>query len=209
MTMRLFLFCFLVLSLQSHAQEAVRPAQKVGNKWVIERFDLWKQEVTSTRENRLVEISDSLMKIESKDASSGNVLTGVVDPDGNVLEFGNRKFDPRLMLYSFPLSVGKTWTFATGSLNPSPAGRVVDKRSCEVLAYEDVTTKAGTFKAYKIKCDGTYEFRGEQVWGGEIFSTRWYSPDARYFVKHEYKTTGPRGVWEQYIDQLVSFELQK
>jgi hypothetical protein len=79
-----------------------------------------------------------------------------------------------------------------------------------VLAFEDVVTKAGTFKAYEIKCDGTYtNTDGIYSWSGQTFLTRWYSPEVRFFVKREYKDTGPHGVWNQYVDQLVSFELQK
>ncbi len=210
MAKRQFLFCLCFVSMQVFSQEATRPTHKVGDKWLVERFDLRKKEVTSSRENRVAEISASSLKIELKNPISGNVTTWITDLDGNTLELGGRKFDAPMMAYSFPLAVGKKWKSKFSGPNLARNGDFSEERACEVLAFEDVVTKAGTFKAYKIKCDGTYtNTDGNYRWGGETFSTRWYSPEVRYSVKHEYKDTGTHGVWNQYVDQLVSFELQK
>ncbi len=210
MAKRLFLFWLCCLSLQAYSQEATRPTHKVGDKWLVERFDLWKKEVTDSREHRVAEISASSIEIDLKDPISGNVTTWITDLDGNTLEFEGRKFDSPIMAYSFPLAVGKKWKFKFSGPNPARNGTLTAESACEVLAFEDVVAKPGTFKAYKIKCDGTYRnTAGINTWGGQTFSTRWYSPEVRYFVKHEFKNTNPRGVWDQYVDQLVSFELQK
>jgi hypothetical protein len=210
MAMRLFLFCLCCLSMQAYSQDATRPTHKVGDKWLVERFDLWKKEVTSSRESRVAEISASSLTIELKDAVSGKVTTVITDLDGNTLEFEGRKFDSPVMAYSFPLAIGKKWKFKFGGPNSARNGTFTEERACEVLAFEDVVTKPGTFKAYKIKCDGAYTNTDVvNRWSGQTFSTRWYSPEVRNFVKHEYKDTGPRGLWNQYVDQLVSFELQK
>jgi len=203
----LFLFC---VSAHAYSQEASRPLYKVGDKWLVERFDLWKKEVSGSRENRVVEISQSSMKIENKDPNTGRVTLWITDLDGNTLAFGGRKFDPIYINYSFPLSVGKKWRYKVSGPGRARIGTFSEEGACDVLAYEDVPTKAGTLKAYKIKCDGTYtSTAGGDTGSGETFSTRWYSPEARFYVKHEYKSTTPRGVWDQYVDQLVSFELQK
>ena len=46
MAMRLVLFTILWLSLQAYSQVTARPDYRVGDTWVVERFDLWKNEVT-------------------------------------------------------------------------------------------------------------------------------------------------------------------
>jgi len=202
----LFLFC---VSAHAYSQEASRPLYKVGDKWLVERFDLWKKEISGSREHRVIEISQSSVKIDITNPNTGRVMRRITDLDGNTLRFGRRKFDPIKINYSFPLSVGKKWRYKVSGPQ-ARIGTFSEEGACEVLAYEDVPTKAGTLKAYKIKCDGTYtSTAGGNTGSGETFSTRWYSPEARFYVKHEYKSTTRRGVWNQYVDQLVSFELQK
>lgn len=80
----------------------------------------------------------------------------------------------------FPLSVGKKWDY---EIVVRPAGARLDqKRSAEVsvVGVEDVSTPAGSFKAFKL-------VRSESWAGGRntntSTSTFYYSPDARSIVK--------------------------
>ena len=74
MAMRLVLFTILWLSLQAYSQVTERPDYRVGDKWVVERFDLWKNEVTDSREWRITEISAASMTQEFRNPGSGAVL---------------------------------------------------------------------------------------------------------------------------------------
>jgi hypothetical protein len=213
MAMRLVFFPILLLSLQAYSQVAERPEYRVGDKWVVERFDLQKGEVSGAREWRITEISAASMTQELRNPASDTVVTQIKDLDGNTLESAGRKFQPNYTLYDFPLSVGKKWNGKASYPSLDGNGTVTEERTCEVLAFEDVVTKAGTFKAYKIKCDGAFRI-------GHIFvrrplvgtssSTNWFSPEARRSVKLEYWRTQPRGGWgERFVEEVVSFELQK
>lgn len=213
MPKRIFMLWLCFLAVQAYSQEATRPTWKVGDKWLVERFDLWKKEVTDTSEHRIAEISKSSLTTEVKNPVSGQVVTWIRDLDGNTLQFAGRKFDAPIVEYSFPLKLGKKWVSKFGGPNRADPGTFTEDRACEVLAFEDVITKAEKFKAYKIKCDGTYRSTGSyypQPYSGQVFVTVWYSPEVRHFVKREYKSVPPGGpARDQYIDQLVSFELQK
>ena len=213
MAMRTILLSILSLSLQAYAQVAERPEYKVGDKWVVERFDLTKGEVSGAREWRITQISDAFTTQEFKDPASGEVTTWIKDLDGNTLQVAGRKFDPNSARYSFPLSVGKKWSNTVSYPGFDRNGTVTEERTCEVLAFEDVATKAGTFKAYKIKCDGAFRIAHNFVVRpvvGTLSSTDWFSPEVRRSVKLEFWRTQPRGGWgARYVDEVVSFELQK
>ena len=213
MAMRLVFLPILLLSLQAYSQVAERPEYRVGDRWLVERFDLMKGEVSGAREWRITEISAASMTQESKDRASGEVTKSIRDLDGNPLEISGRKFDPKYVRYAFPLSVGKKWNAKASYPSLDGNGTVTEERTCEVLAFEDVVTKAGTFKAYKIKCDGAFRIGhifARRPLVGTSSSTNWFSPEARHSVKLEYWRTQPRGGWgERYVDEVVSFELQK
>jgi len=213
MAMRLVILPMLLLSLQAYSQVAERPEYKVGDRWRVERFDLMKREATSSREWRIAEMSPASMTQEFKNPVSGAVVTSISDLDGNTLELAGRKFEPSYMWYAFPLSVGKKWNNTVTYPNLDGEGTVTEERACEVLALEDVATKAGTFKAYKIKCDGTFTIAHNRIQrglAGHSSSTDWFSPEVRRSVKLEFSRTQPRGGWGQrYVDEVVSFELQK
>ena len=211
--MRLVLFTILWLSLQAYPQVAERPDYKVGDKWVVERFDLWKNEVTGSREWSIAQISAASMTQEFRDPASGAVLRRMMDLDGNPLQIAGRRFDPNYPLYSFPLSVGKKWSSKLSYPGLDGNGTVTEERACEVLALEDVVTKAGAFKAYKIRCDGEFRIAHTFVLRplvGQSFSIDWFSPEVKRSVKLEFSRTQPRGGWgDRYVDEVVSFELQK
>jgi hypothetical protein len=98
-------------------------------------------------------------------------------PNGNWLGIVNRDtpvitWDPPTS-YDWPLQVGKTWTrshrvtvHATNQVFPL-------QQTLKVEAYEDVTTRAGTFKAFRISVAGN---NGEDA-------VQWYSPELGIFAK--------------------------
>ena len=203
--------CLFGLHALAFSQDAARPTVKVGDKWVIETLDNWKQRVTSSREVRVSEVTDSTLKFEIKDSGSGKTTSLIGNLDGNTIESSGRRYDTPRMDYSFPLFVGKKWNSKDSVPSYAGYGVLTVERTCEVLALENVVTRAGTFNAYKIRCEGPYT-NTDGRHGGCCYkfeSTRWYSPEAKYFVKHEYKNFNPRGVWDNFDDQLVSFELVK
>lgn len=75
---------------------------------------------------------------------------------------------------SWPLYLGKTWT-ATYTYNDRLQGMTVGPVNSEyrVVAYENVTVPAGTWKAFKIESEAP----------SSAFSTVWYVPDIKLIVK--------------------------
>jgi hypothetical protein len=59
--------------------------------------------------------------------------------------------------FSFPLAIGKTWRIDYTQENPN--ARLSDQHVSlpyKVVGWEEVTTKAGTFKALKVEANGTW-----------------------------------------------------
>jgi len=98
----------------------------------------------------------------------------------------------------FPLELKKTWRIEQHGL--FRGNNVPYIIACTVSAYENVKTKAGTFKAYKI--DRAWRIRvstGPQPsWNDMV----WYSPEAKTVVKFE---SGARGAQEW---ELASYSLK-
>jgi hypothetical protein len=83
-------------------------------------------------------------------------------------------FGPNL---DFPLTVGKQWTRDYKGTYVGSSKQVARKITYEVKAVEQVTTPAGTFRAFKVESDDRASDR-------DYFTTTyWYSPETRSVVK--------------------------
>jgi hypothetical protein len=92
-------------------------------------------------------------------------------------------------LLQFPLAVGKKWN-TSFQVTSRLRGRLVNRNAeTSVTGMEQITTPAGTFRAFKIErrdytAGRTISPRGGTA-GGEIFSlTYYYSPDTRSIIKY-------------------------
>jgi hypothetical protein len=95
-------------------------------------------------------------------------------------------YDPPFPLFQWPLEVGKQWTYVGKQINKVASFEGTIRSIVRVVAYEDVSTPAGQFKAFKIST-------GRTTW--------WYSPEARTVVKY---LTTIGGVGQDYV--LVAFD---
>jgi hypothetical protein len=92
----------------------------------------------------------------------------------------------------FPLWVGKTWSFEAGALErgqaaDSKAFRVPTRIECRVIAFNDVTVRAGVFGAFQCECQCRV-LSGEYRPGcGQ--STFWYAPEVRNIIRTTTEST--------------------
>jgi hypothetical protein len=108
--------------------------------------------------------------------------------------------DPGFRSFAWPLHVGRSWVH-TFRFTDHAAGRSFDNVQfwSAVEAYEDATTPAGTFKAFRIVHDNP-----------SVRFTTWWSPDLGITVKSksERKSTYHAGAGVRETE-LVSHELKK
>ncbi len=108
-----------------------------------------------------------------------------LDRNGTVVKALDREAKPvetstqGLKMLDFPLRVGKTWSQDINLRSVSTGAVWPYANTWKVEAYEEVTVKAGTFKAFRIGWH--QENRGPYPWQGD--ATLWFSPDAKAFVR--------------------------
>ena len=108
---------------------------------------------------------------------------------------------------AFPLHVGdknsytkRPWTKGDGYLSAD----------CEVKGIESVTVPAGTFDAFRVDCDGTWQrvFDITPTTGdkGRFEESLWYSPTVGHYVKFTYIGYRPSGgVYTKEQTELIEF----
>jgi hypothetical protein len=96
-------------------------------------------------------------------------------------------------LYEFPLEVGKKWHFSANGIFRNNVNHYDFVNTVE--AYEDVTTKAGTFKAFRIRREVSIRPLDNRGRGASWTTTEWFSPAAKWLVK--WASTNPnQREWE-------------
>ena len=105
---------------------------------------------------------------------------------------------PGWKFIDWPLEVGKTWSFSARGFfqqRSSPYDVAV-----KVQSYEDVKTKAGTFKAFKIQYDWKTSDNFGRTYTWTV--TSWFAPEVKNLVKST-STSSTGREWE-----LVSYSLK-
>ena len=110
-------------------------------------------------------------------------IVKLVDKDGKVVndpEVGYKQLD-------FPLKIGKKWESDQVLVNNATRVSEPYKNEFAVEGYEEIKTKAGTFKAFRIvhiqqRAHSSFDGNAGRSWWRQ---TLWYSPEAAAFVKRE------------------------
>ena len=176
----------------AQAPMADAPTYAVGDEW---RFSFGPAKVLA------IEGSQSVMEFPASQRCPGcryffdgqRTLSKVVGKDGNEVN------DPLvgLKFLDFPLSVGKEWRQTTSFLNEQTNQRIPLTHTFRVLAHEEVKTKAGTLKAFKMSHSRDWQtsasnLQARRDWGTAMY---WYSPEAKAIVKREVISTGAARVF--------------
>ena len=186
----LLLLALLAGAGDAAAQSAPAPSFAVGDTWAF----------TDGRQIKVVKLDDggAVMTGSLRSCATCNVyydrnlaIRKVTDAEGKPVELAKLGFlplGPAWKFYAFPLEVKKAWKFSAEGLVAGKPHRY--DVAVVVTALEDVKTKAGTFKAYKM----------ERTWSGGSGNTAfrftdvvWFAPSAKYPVKFESNRQGAQG----------------
>ena len=180
---KLLFFAMIVVSVfftQSPAfsqDEAAKPAYKNGETWLFTAKEGGSIGSTSNPINGTYELSivDGKLKVASVNGSQKEELDPRPGPLVNLLTFS-----PNL---NFPLTVGKQWDRHYKIPYRGSNKEISRKITYEVKAIEQVTTTAGTFRAFKLESDDRAGPRDYWV------TTYWYSPETKSIVKSQFDST--------------------
>jgi len=164
--------CVLFSYLQAFSQdETAKPKYKNGDSWLYTVKEGGSIGSSTNLLNGTYEISvvDGKMKTAEVNGSQKEDL----EPRPPVL-LSLLTFAPNL---DFPLTVGKQWSREYKTTYVGGTKQVARKVTYEVKGVEEVTTQAGTFRAFKLESDDRSGPR--DYWT----TTYWYSPETKSIVK--------------------------
>jgi hypothetical protein len=165
-------------------EQAPAPSLKEGDTWQFNTIPKRQLGKSTDQNEGIYELTVTQGVVKIYDVNGGQKNERSVQPDGptQILLTLVGKSDQRQDL-KFPLSVGQKWTYKyqTRLLGD----KFNQRRSAEVdvVGMEQVTTPAGSFKAYKlIKNESASS--GSRVGGtSNVTTTYFYSPETRSIVK--------------------------
>lgn len=105
-------------------------------------------------------------------------------------------------LFAFPMAVGSIWAYK--SFWEDGAIKGDSETDAKVVAYEKVTTPAGTFDAFKIEYRGFWYNRTAGGSGRQQRTIR-HAPEAKRGVKSELKNSTNHG-GEHYTEELMEYK---
>ena len=195
---RLFLMTVLALAMiavPALAQKADRPNVHVGDWW---QFAIYSGPTP---------VNPHLVWVVTSITADGIKGTESDKPLSLTLDLNNidspRRSSSDLRLLSFPLEVGKQWTFTDNYVLKDSGESGRSEIDVMVVGYEKVLVPAGEFDAFKLEAKGSYN--GSAGNGRINLWWYWYAPAARAIVKEEIKKT-PHDV--SAITQLEKFYVQ-
>ena len=151
--------------------EAAKPAYKNGETWLFTVKEGGTIGSSAKLLNGTYEVS--MVDGKMKTASVTGAQKDDLDPRPPVL-LGLLTFAPNL---DFPLTVGKQWSRDYKGTYVGSSKPVARKITYEVKGIEQVTTPAGTFRAFKVESDDRAGPRDYYT------TTYWYSPETKSIVK--------------------------
>jgi hypothetical protein len=183
---------------QAQDKGTERPNVKIGDRWV---FVMRVTSGAKLLERAWVVTSVSPTRIEGTENGKPLALT----PDLSIIDSPREKHSDEKLL-SFPLEVGKQWSYVDDIVfNDQFLGTLQNrtKMSVAVLDYEKVRVPAGEFDAFKLEANGNW-VSPQSPGPGAVDVTYWYAPAVRAIVKKVEQATG----MPTYITELVEFQLQ-
>ncbi|CAB3789419.1 hypothetical protein [Pararobbsia alpina] len=176
-----FLLAVFAVSLSMHsacAEETAAPRYRIGDAWSFVSVDALSParniRFTETITHRTPDGADLRV-----DDAAGHTWQKALDADGNTVRSLNYLPNPTDRRLKFPMSVGMRWTV---DYDLGPLHFTFNR---QVVGFEEVQTRAGTFKAYRIEGSGTVKSAG-QTSSGEVTETSWYAPAAKRIVKDDW-----------------------
>src|SRR5438093_1468268 len=152
--MRLFLtvLCMAIVVTVAHAQSADPPTFSVGDTWTRSNgvtLTVTKIDASGTTIQGFFSACRTCLVLLDKDFQP----VDVTDASGKPLDPNTKRGLPLgkdWRFFDWPLQTGKTWT-ASGYIMSRGGATFPASIDIRVKAYEDVKTKAGTFKAYRME----------------------------------------------------------
>jgi hypothetical protein len=178
------------------------PVWNLGDKWTYKKVtgEIFSNEVVKIAEDLFITKIDGQRHLLGYDKKTMNNIF-IVEKGGKRIE--NRS--PWVKLFDFPMFTGKKWSDATSVITSVSKIEATFSSEFQVEGIEEITTPAGTVKAFKIYVKQTLISPSR----GSGWVRYWYSPAVKNWIKREVeKTPFWRGATWLQDTELISYELK-
>lgn len=178
------------------------PVWNIGDKWVYKKTmgEIFACEVVKIEEDLYVTKIEGQKHLLGYDKKTMN-NNFFVETSGKRIESRS----PLRKLYDFPIVIGKKWSDTTTTVPSFSKQEASFLSEFQVEGIEEITTPAGTFKAFKIY----YKQTVTSPQRGSGWVRIWYSPVVKTWIKREVeKSPFWRKVTWLHDTELISYELK-
>jgi hypothetical protein len=189
----------------SDSEDSMEPAM-VGDHWTYEVRDEITGDVKSTITFVVTEVADKTLSVRTNTLGNPNNGYMTFDRSWNILSNGVWKYTPNdgggIRL---PLTVGKAWSFQSNDVNSTQGFTIKRSGTSKVLGQESITTRAGTFDAFKIQMTATYRNANDPTKKSETTIQLWYVPAVNHWAKRTYTMRSEGQLRENISMELIEF----
>lgn len=174
-------------------QAAAQSRFRLGDEWQTRLVDGYSQLEKSRTVAKVTKITED--RVEFNHGAAVFTLEGGTISNRFIADMS----PPRLDLPAGDYVVGKKWSFRSIQTNKNGSKGWVEG-DVHIVALEDVTVPAGTFKAFKL------ELNSLSQWGERVQLIRWHLPDWGVAIKTLREIRPRSGSVDREIYEIVSFK---
>ena len=193
-------------STESTSQQETMEDPQIGDHWTYELRDDVSGDLKSTVTHTITDITPTEIGIRIAVLGKSDVGYQTYGRSWDLVSNGTWRSTPNDGTgIRPPLSVGKTWSIKAIDSNSSAGVSLKRSGTSKVTAKETITTRAGTFEAFKVETsiearnsnDPTKKYLSEQQ--------TWFAPAINHWVKRTYVSRSEGKVRDRSAVELVEY----
>jgi hypothetical protein len=185
--------------------EAMEEPQ-VGDHWTYDVRDEITGDLKSTMTHTITDVSATEISIRFETLGKPGFGYQTYDRSWDIINNGAWRFTPNDGTgVRMPLAVGKSWTFKSSDSNSTAGVSLKRTGTSKVTAKENITTRAGTFEAYKIETSIKMRNTNDATKKSQAELQVWYVPEINHWVKRTYVSRSYGRVRERSALEMIEY----
>jgi hypothetical protein len=179
---------------------------QTGDHWTYEVRDDITGEVKSTITNTVTDVSGTDINVRLMVLGNANPGYLNFDRSWNLTNSGIWRYTPNDGSgIRAPLTAGKSWSFKGTDLNSTAGVSWKRTGTSKVIGQESITTRAGTFDAFKIETSIQVQNANDPTKKLQAVQETWYAPVIDHWVKRTYVSRLDGRVRDKSTTELVEY----
>jgi hypothetical protein len=190
---------------QSPTRDSMEEPQ-VGDHWTYEMRDEITGDLKSTTTHTITDVSATEISVRFEVLGKSGFGYQTYDRSWDIINSGTWRFTPNDGSgVRMPLAVGKSWAFKSSDANSTAGISLRRTGTSKVTAKENVTTRAGTFEAYKIETSIAMRNANDPTKKSQFEQQVWYAPELNHWVKRTYVSRSDGQVRDRGALEMVEY----